>query len=631
MADLKACLDALEAVSASIERGQTEVRTAITAQSCLIDKVAKEVSSVKHQLAANKVKDGDTSEVPSCGFCDSGDGQQSDHAKTLEVLQVLTENTENSARRDPPDFEEVIHRHRSKPEVAQPVSEVPGDTEEVEGGTGSTGVSRFAAYWKDEAEEAFNAEWNIKAAMGFETDAKKVNPTRSTTALPKTASPDAISANAQERAKSRMSGLQRFITSSQFDQLSGCIILIHSFSVGMEANERAMDPVNACGGVWVSVQLACNIIFVLELFIRMFSFGWKIYFCGSDRYWNFFDLLVITGGFIEEIIQRAILTDCERDADTSQIMTMLTGLRILRILRMTRIVRAVRFMNVFRELRVMVHSVLGCLIPLFWCIVLLFFIQWCFAIYFITVTADAVQGMHKNPEMWSGIDTQQITQEISIYYGSMWTVLYVLFVAITGGLDWSEAAHVFLLLQNYLAVWAFMFYIALVALAVLNVVTAVFVEYAMKMAAEDRDLVIQDYLEKESKFSKAAQAVFQEADADDSGAITFEEFTGHLEDLRVQAFLRSMELDGVEAVRLFKLLDADGNGSIEIDEFVQGCMCLRGNAKTLDLAMLLWEQRKAMKRWMSFMSYVDVKLNELTKQQQHTVSHAGSSPKLLQT
>ena len=36
-----------------------------------------------------------------------------------------------------------------------------------------------------------------------------------------------------------------------------------------------------------------------------------------------------------------------------------------------------------------------------------------------------------------------------------------------------------------------------------------------------------------------AQAVFQEADADDSGAITFAEFTGHLEDLRVQAFLRS--------------------------------------------------------------------------------------------
>eukprot|EP00435_Cladocopium_sp_Y103_P022091 s2928_g5.t1 len=385
----------------------------------------------------------------------------------------------------------------------------------------------------------------------------------------------------------------------------------------------------------------------------MFSFGWQIYFCGSDRYWNYFDLLVITGGMIEEFIQRAILTGCQRDADpwlsatwqcdpesisaiataiftadSSQIMTMLTGLRILRILRMTRVVRAVRFMNVFRELRVMVQSVLGCLIPLFWCIVLLFFIQWCFAIYFITVTADAVQGINKDPELWSGIDTKQITQEISTYYGSLWQVLYVLFCAIAGGLDWAEAANVFLLLQNYLAVVGFMFYIALVAMAVLNVVTAVFVEYAMKMAAEDRDLVIQDYLDKQSKFSKDLQG--GEADADDNGSITFEEFTQHLEDLRVQAFLRSMELDGVEAVRLFKLLDADGNGSIEIDEFVQGCMCLRGSAKTLDLAMLLWEQRKAMKSWMSFMSYVDGKLNEISKQQ-HTVSHAGSSPKLLQT
>eukprot|EP00435_Cladocopium_sp_Y103_P026652 s2928_g6.t1 len=123
------------------------------------------VSLVKHQLAAGNVKAGvdASSEVPSCGFCHSGEGQQSDNGKTLDVLQVLTENTEISAKQQTPEFEEVIHRHRSKQEVAQPVSEVPGDTEE---GEGSTGVRRFAAYWKDEAEEAFHQEWNIKAAMG---------------------------------------------------------------------------------------------------------------------------------------------------------------------------------------------------------------------------------------------------------------------------------------------------------------------------------------------------------------------------------------------------------------------------------------------------------------------------------
>lgn len=36
-----------------------------------------------------------------------------------------------------------------------------------------------------------------------------------------------------------------------------------------------------------------------------------------------------------------------------------------------------------------------------------------------------------------------------------------------------------------------------------------------------------------------AAAVFQEADLDANGSITFDEFTQHLEDLRVQAFLRS--------------------------------------------------------------------------------------------
>ena len=42
-----------------------------------------------------------------------------------------------------------------------------------------------------------------------------------------------------------------------------------------------------------------------------------------------------------------------------------------------------------------------------------------------------------------------------------------------------------------------------------------------------------------SDHGEDAIAVFEEADADDNGSITFDEFTNHLADLRVQAFLRS--------------------------------------------------------------------------------------------
>ncbi|CAJ1392057.1 unnamed protein product [Effrenium voratum] len=224
-----------------------------------------------------------------------------------------------------------------------------------------------------------------------------------------------------------------------------------------------------------------------------------------------------------------------------------------------------------------------------------------------------------------------ILEGVKRYYSSLWSTLYVLFQSVSGGLDWGEPAAVFITMNNYSAAIGYLFFIALVAMAVLNVVTAVFVEYAMKMAAEDRDLVIQDYLDKQSKYAKAARAVFTEADADGSGTITFEEFTTHLQDVRVQAFLQSMELDGMEAVRLFRLLDADGNGAIEVEEFVSGCSCLKGMAKTMDLAMLLREQRKASRRFISFMSDVDLKLTQILSHTHHAHHHghrsSGPSPK----
>merc|ERR1712115_27985 len=40
------------------------------------------------------------------------------------------------------------------------------------------------------------------------------------------------------------------------------------------------------------------------------------------------------------------------------------------------------------------------------------------------------------------------------------------------------------------------------------------------------------------------------------------------------------------------MLDFDGNGAISIDEFVGGCMRLRGQARSLDVAMLQHDGKK---------------------------------------
>merc|ERR1712242_113048 len=95
-----------------------------------------------------------------------------------------------------------------------------------------------------------------------------------------------------------------------------------------------------------------------------------------------------------------------------------------------------------------------------------------------------------------------------------------------------------------------------------------------------------------TKYIKEALTVFHDADKDHSGMVTFDEFEQHLLDPRVQAFFQCIELDPVEARRLFRLLDVDGNKEVDADEFVAGCMCLKGHAKTMDVAALLMEVRR---------------------------------------
>ncbi|CAJ1340777.1 unnamed protein product [Effrenium voratum] len=469
--ELQSFLTSLKKTSQDIEHHQQEVFAAVEAQSRLVRQVIDEVALVKH-LAEKPKKTQETSDG-TCGFCVSGNHILEIEDASPKYVQPVT-LMQNNTDTDPTDLDNDGEEDSLPPAVSQELAE----------------IRRLVGDWRVECEEEMAEGWDVRKALGFEASAEAVPAKKRTSYMGSPIDSDAlnpISTSAQNRMQEHMSSFQRFVVSATFDQITGGMILLHSFCVGMAVNERALDPVSHCeGGLWVTVQFMCNILFTLELILRICNFGLPMFFCGPER----------------------------------------------------------------------------CLLPQKKC---------------------------------------------------------------TKSHSFEESC------QHWAAAIGYLFFIALVAMAVLNVVTAVFVEYAMKMAAEDRDLVIQDYLDKQSKYAKAARAVFTEADADGSGTITFEEFTTHLQDVRVQAFLQSMELDGMEAVRLFRLLDADGNGAIEVEEFVSGCSCLKGMAKTMDLAMLLREQRKASRRFISFMSDVDLKLTQILSHTHHAHHHghrsSGPSPK----
>jgi hypothetical protein len=172
----------------------------------------------------------------------------------------------------------------------------------------------------------------------------------------------------------------------------------------------------------------------------------------------------------------------------------------------------------------------------------------------------------------------------------MFTSLLTLFQAISGGIDWQTAMATLQRLDggNGYAL-LFCFYIFFMVLGVLNVVTGAFVDSFAVVSQRDRDVVVQDEMNRNRKYIEDMRSIFEGADTDGSGTLTMEEFEKHLVDERVKAFFATLDLPVSQVVQLFTLLDADGTDEICIGEFVTGCLRLKGDAKAIDVNMLLYQ------------------------------------------
>merc|ERR1719329_1584440 len=74
-----------------------------------------------------------------------------------------------------------------------------------------------------------------------------------------------------------------------------------------------------------------------------------------------------------------------------------------------------------------------------------------------------------------------------------------------------------------------------------------------------------------------------------------EGFERILNDERMQAYFRVLDLNITDAKDLFRILDADKDGTIDIEEFTTGCQKLRGGAKNIDVATLMQENRRVIR------------------------------------
>jgi len=171
--------------------------------------------------------------------------------------------------------------------------------------------------------------------------------------------------------------------------------------------------------------------------------------------------------------------------------------------------------------------------------------------------------------------------------------MYYLLACVLGGLDWTACGKALGSLHaGYEAI--FVVYVVLTQLALLNVVTGIFVDCATNAAMNDRQVVLQEEMMKEGLHRQELEHIFMEVDDDGDGWVIASVLVEFLRDENVRTYLRCLDISYHKPEEFVKILQASRRGMISKDEFISGCMALTAE-RSADMIFMLRENQKYLK------------------------------------
>jgi Ca2+-binding EF-hand superfamily protein len=358
------------------------------------------------------------------------------------------------------------------------------------------------------------------------------------------------------------------------------IIIINAIFLGFQSDFAVKNPFEEDPPIIEFGQLGFFVFFWTELAARI-AVDPLYFFQGKDWRWNYFDLFLMIAGTAQKI--------------TKSKAAGATLLRVLRAGRIMRIAPAIKTHPFFRELRLMIYSLISSLRGLFWGFLLMVSINYLFAMLFL---GEATNYLRSN------LGDGETVDALNEYWGSMAVALRSLFAAISGGDDWMGIAQpLFDISLPHGCL--FVVYIFVVFAGLLNIMNGVFVDAALASSRADSDLVAQLDHEALVETIKSAKAVFESI----GESLTEQQFQELLGKADVKGFFRSLDMDVEEAKCFFSILDTDNSGTLELDEFIQGCLRLQGAAKKIHVASLLAEHDRIWKAQVQYFNQLAQKVH----------------------
>jgi len=367
-------------------------------------------------------------------------------------------------------------------------------------------------------------------------------------------------------SKIRMYFQQRVVETTLFETVVIFMICMNTVMIGVNCDWNLTHLNEEEPRYFQVVERFFAIIFALELFLRVFAYG-SNFFCGrSDWQWNWFDLIIVSFQIFEEV---SSLIRSSADGEI-HLSSSSSAIRIIRMFRLLRILRIVRLLRFIQELRSMLLSILSTLRALGWTMVLLLMIIYAAGVFFAQFIIDAAAA---------NVDIMIEMPELKYYFSDLLRTMLSLYQSMTGGLSWDVALRP---LEDAAGEWLavpYALYVAFVVLALTNIATGMFVQASL--GAHER--------QREKEIRKQLRHLFRTADLNGDGHLTWEEFERFLDNAeQSKYFLNALNMDAREAKGLFLLLDTAECGHVSFEELLDGVLRLRGTAQAIDLATLMY-------------------------------------------
>ncbi|CAJ1379027.1 unnamed protein product [Effrenium voratum] len=361
-----------------------------------------------------------------------------------------------------------------------------------------------------------------------------------------------------------------------FETVAAFMILANSFLLGIEA--QYLSTQLSSSATLIAFSVLFSVWFMVEVLIRLKALGVHVYFLGEDKAWNLCDVMLV----IISIVDISMIAS--GDASTS--------LSVLKMVKMLRVVRLFRIFRFFRQLATLAAMVADSVKQLVWALVMFFMVMYVFAISLTSSCTDWLKDQVDYTAKDWRTEAQQSSapgvRQVYHHFGDVPRSIDTLFETTLGGLSWHELMDA-LGYVDALSYGLMSCYIIFTVLALLNVFTGVFVDNALQNSKKQRQIQIEETIDKKKENLDQIIEFFVATDLDCDGFVSLDEIQNLLADPVMSAYFDMIGFRPGDASMLAALLDRDGSGEITLREFIAGCERMKGQAKGVDVHIVLTE------------------------------------------